>query len=279
MEPARYTDQDLGTTLLSIGKLLDGLERNDVPKGHLDDHFVRVSSMLDDLVRALGIAAPTAPTADDAVARAPLARIDALGAVLWKHLGTGAYTPEVRAAVEPTVIAAMAELSAAGRTLVTLGFGPTTATGAVTHLARGHGGVPKQAEASVEIDASGVVGDRQAERRHHGRPWQALCLWSADIIDALVAQGHPIRPGAAGENITVSGLDWPSVRPGVRLRLGPDVICEISSFSTPCQKNAQWFSDGDFRRIDESRGPLSRMYASVLASGTLHVGDAVTLLP
>ena len=54
------------------------------------------------------------------------------------------------------------------------------------------------------------------DRLHHGRPLQAVCLWSQDVIDALRDEGHPIRAGAAGENLTVSGIDWDTIRPGVR---------------------------------------------------------------
>jgi MOSC domain-containing protein YiiM len=41
--------------------------------------------------------------------------------------------------------------------------------------------------------------------------WQALCLWSADVIGEFARAGHAIRPGAAGENIIVTGIDWARV--------------------------------------------------------------------
>ena len=86
--------------------------------------------------------------------------------------------------------------------------------GSVIALHRSGGGVPKDPVTEVEVSWSGVVGDVQADRRHHGRPFQALCLWSADVIDALVAEGHPVYPGAAGENITVEGVRVGHAAPG-----------------------------------------------------------------
>ena len=90
-----------------------------------------------------------------------------------------------------------------------------------------NGGVPKQALLRASIGRRGLEEDRQAERRLHGRPFQAVCLWSSEVIDALRSEGHPIHPGAAGENVTVSGIDWTTIRPGVRMRVG-DVLLEIS---------------------------------------------------
>ena len=143
------------------------------------------------------------------------------------------------------------------------------------------GGVPKLPvdEVKVTADGGGVAGDVQAERKHHGRPWQALSLWSLEVIDALAAEGHPIAPGSAGENVTIAGLDWSLVKPGVQLRLGTDVVCEITHYAVPCKKQAQWFSDRDFMRIDEIKHPgWARMYAAVLEGGALTTGDPVTIV-
>jgi MOSC domain-containing protein YiiM len=124
-----------------------------------------------------------------------------------------------------------------------------------------------------------LVGDRQASRQHHGRPLQALCVWSAEVIDALRAEGHPIEPGLAGENVTLAGIDWTTIQPGVQLLIG-DVLAEISAWSTPCAKNAPWFVDRDFRRMDHDRHPgSSRAYAWVREPGTIRPGDRVIVEP
>jgi hypothetical protein len=171
-----------------------------------------------------------------------------------------------------------AALQAAGPALRAAGELPARRQGEVVGLFRSGGGVPKAAVDSVEVDWGGVVGDRQANRTHHGRPWQALCIWSAEVIDDFRAQGHPLAPGNAGENITVRGLTWDDVRPGVRVQVG-SVLCEISSYALPCSKNARWFSGGDFSLMHHERGPVSRVYATVLEQGSIAVGDAAILEP
>jgi hypothetical protein len=171
-------------------------------------------------------------------------------------------------------------LARAGRALAAAGAYPTGLAGSVHGLFRSDGGIPKLPVDAVDIDSRGVVGDRQRSKRHHGRPWQALCLWSLETIEHLRAEGHPIAPGAAGENITVTGIDWKLVRPGMRMQLGPDVLIELTPWSLPCAKNAQWFLGQDYERMHHEREPgVSRIYASVLSGGRVSTGDTVVLEP
>jgi hypothetical protein len=156
-------------------------------------------------------------------------------------------------------------------------YGPP-ATGTVDGLFRGDGGTPKHPVGAVEVGWDGVAGDRQADRRNHGRPWQALCLWSTEVIGAFAAAGHPLAPGLAGENITVGGLPWERVVPGARLRIGA-VEAEVTAYAVPCKKNAAWFLGRRFDAMHHRHGPVSRVYATVLRPGPIRVGGAAVLEP
>ncbi len=138
------------------------------------------------------------------------------------------------------------------------------------------GGVPKLAVARAAVALDGMEGDRQADRKYHGGPNQTLCLYSLEVIEELQAEGHPIAPGSAGENITISGLDWATVASEQRFAIGADLVIEITDIATPCAKNAQWFSDGKFGRMSDTkhRGS-SRWYARVLSPGVVATGDPV----
>ena len=167
--------------------------------------------------------------------------------------------------------------TAAGPALRAAGQLPARAEGTVVQLSVSPGGVPKHAVDEFEIGWRGASGDRQGTRVHHGRPWQALCLWNIEGIDELRAAGHPIAPGLAGENITVQGLPWHEVRAGVRLEVGT-ALCEVSAYALPCSQTRAWFVDGDFEAMHHERGS-SRVYATVLRPGTVRLGDAVVLEP
>jgi MOSC domain-containing protein YiiM len=132
---------------------------------------------------------------------------------------------------------------------------------------------------AAAIGPRGLAGDRQATRRHHGRAWQAVCLWSAERIDALRDEGHHVFPGATGENLTVAGLDWSTVRPGVQLRAGGALLA-VTAYAIPCRQNTRWFARGDRNRMHHERHPgWSRVYATVLEDGTVRPGDAVVVEP
>ena len=168
-----------------------------------------------------------------------------------------------------------------GRGLAALGGGTPAAEGTVAQLNVSAGGVPKLDLGSDEavIGWRGIEGDHQADHKHHGRPFQALCLWSTEVIAELASAGHPIAAGCAGENVTLTGLEWASLRPGARLRVGTALV-ELSHPAVPCQKQTRWFADGDFARISYERNPAwVRWYGWVREQGRVRAGDAVIVQP
>jgi MOSC domain-containing protein YiiM len=214
----------------------------------------------------------------------------------WWSLLTAEVPAEVAAAAAPPALlqllqraetvttpaqaeGALADLSVAARRLATWGYGMTTATGSVAALFLSDGGVPKRAVSRVEVDPTGIAGDRQRTRKHHGRVWQALCLWSAEVVADLQAEGHPVFPGACGENMLVTGVDWGALRPGARLRIG-EVLAEITLPTVPCKQIRPFFTSAAVRRVDHDRHPgSSRWYASVVEAGVVKAGDAVVVEP
>lgn len=150
-------------------------------------------------------------------------------------------------------------------------------TARIVSLNRSNGGVPKLPVEQARVTMAGMEGDTQRDLKHHGGPDRALSLYSLELIDELALEGHPMAPGAAGENVTISGLDWEAMRPGRRLWLG-DVEIELMSFAAPCKTIRGAFLGDEFTRISEKlyRG-WSRVYARVLREGVLHVDDIVKI--
>jgi len=138
------------------------------------------------------------------------------------------------------------------------------------------GGVPKRAVRQAQVTPLGLVGDQHADTQHHGGPERALCLFSLERIQAMQQEGHPIFPGAAGENLTLSGLDWIQVVPGVRLKLGEQVLVEVTRYTVPCHTIEEAFIQKQYERISQTRHPgWSRVYVKVLEEGTICPGDRV----
>lgn len=151
-------------------------------------------------------------------------------------------------------------------------------TGTIVQVSSSKGGVPKLPLLEALIGELGIEGDAVAHPEIHGGPERAICLYSVEVIEALAAEGHPIRPGSAGENVTVRGIDWSAVVPGVTLRLGAEVTLEVTRYTTPCATIRGSFKDRDSNRIHHNAYPgWSRVYAKVVAGGTVRPGDSVRI--
>lgn len=142
------------------------------------------------------------------------------------------------------------------------------------------GGVPKHPVESTFIHVDVVEGDKQRNLKFHGGPSRAVCLYSLERIKALQAEGHPIRPGNIGENLTIEGLDWDALEPGVCLEIGDEVQLRIASYTVPCRNIAFAFHDRNSLRVSQVEHPgWARLYARVLQTGQVRVGDAVGVIP
>ena len=153
-----------------------------------------------------------------------------------------------------------------------------SSAGRIEHINVSNGGVPKMDIGAARITSGGVEGDWQANQKIHGGPDQAVCIYSLERIHALQSEGHPITPGSAGENLTVSGLDWDSIGPGVRLRAG-ELILEITKFTVPCKTIRSSFLGGRFERISQKTNPgWSRVYAKVVSAGEARSGGVIEVI-
>ena len=103
----------------------------------------------------------------------------------------------------------------------------------------------KTPQASVRLIAGlGVEGDAHqgATVRHRSRvardPKQPnlrqVHLIHAELHEELRAAGFPVGPGDLGENVTTRGVDLLRLPVGTRLRLGSEVVVELTGLRNPC---------------------------------------------
>ena len=142
------------------------------------------------------------------------------------------------------------------------------------------GGVPKLPIEKAEIKFEGVEGDFNRFRtdKINSIGTRAVTLFSLEQIEKLRSEGHSIDVGTTGENITVEGVDWPTLEIGTRMIIGEAMI-ELSEPTAPCSKIGKSFIDGAFSRIDhELELGWSRWSASVIEEGHVEVGNQVIIL-
>ena len=68
----------------------------------------------------------------------------------------------------------------------------------VRQLTVSQGGVPKLPVPRAVLHPLGLAGDAVANKRVHGGPERAVCLYALERIEGLQAEGHDIFPGALG---------------------------------------------------------------------------------
>lgn len=139
------------------------------------------------------------------------------------------------------------------------------------------GGVPKPLVHQLEITTEGCVGDLQRDKKHHGGPDKAVCLFSSEVLSQLQTAGHPIFPGSVGENVLVSDVYWNLVGVGTQFRF-EEVVLEITSDAPPCKTIRESFTDGRFKSISVKVAPhLSRWYARVIIEGCVRMNEFVEI--
>jgi MOSC domain-containing protein YiiM len=116
---------------------------------------------------------------------------------------------------------------------------------------------------ALAIANYGLQGDRHAREDHH----RQVLLIEAETLDAL-----ELAPGDVKENITTSGIRLADLRPGQEMRIGTEVVLEITGSCGPCQRMDE-IRPGLQSALEGRRGMNSR----VLTGGTISPGDPIVL--
>lgn len=132
------------------------------------------------------------------------------------------------------------------------------------------GGVPKLSVNSVHVTNFGLVGDNQADKKHHGGLMKAVCVLENELLLRLQSEGHPIQPGTTGENLLLEGFN---LTIGSLFRVG-NVELEVVSAATPCKTISESFTNGNFNRISHKKHPgETRWYCKVIQTGKISISD------
>jgi MOSC domain-containing protein YiiM len=161
--------------------------------------------------------------------------------------------------------------------------------GIVRQVSISKGGVPKLAVPEAWAGPLGLEGDGHFHPQFHGGPSKALLLVSLEDLEALKTQGYPVFPGALGENLTVSGIDFRKLRGGQRFIVGGAAI-ELTTLRQPCSALDVYNPDAGtpiqkrlydaLAKAGNAASPLWAMggfYASVVQRGLIGTGATIAL--
>ena len=89
----------------------------------------------------------------------------------------------------------------------------------------------------------------------------------------MVAMGAKVKPGDFAENLTVDGLEVMTLPVGTRLKVGQDVLLEITQIGKTCHKGC-----AIRELVGDCVMPREGVFARILQEGVVKVGDAVEVL-
>lgn len=133
------------------------------------------------------------------------------------------------------------------------------------------------ASGRVDVETEGLAGDRQADRRVHGGPDQAVYAYAAQDYAWWGEQlGAGLAAGTFGENLTVEGVDVTNALVGEQWAVGAALL-EVSAPRIPCWKLGVRMGDPRFvKRFAKALRPGA--YLRVVKAGTVAAGDDVTVV-
>ncbi|MGD0281016.1 MAG: MOSC domain-containing protein [Dissulfurispiraceae bacterium] len=112
----------------------------------------------------------------------------------------------------------------------------------------------------------GIEGDAHASSEWH----RQVSLLALESIQKMQATGLKVQPGDFAENITTEGLDLPALPVGTRMRIGSDVIGEVSQIGKECQTPcAIFYQAGDCVM------PKEGIFIRILRGGVVRKGDSI----
>jgi MOSC domain-containing protein YiiM len=124
----------------------------------------------------------------------------------------------------------------------------------------------------LALGVDGLAGDHQANRRLHGGPDKAVCVYSAEHTAwwQVELDADEWGPGAVGENVTVAGQTERDVCLGDVYEVGTALV-EVSQPRSPCQTLARRWARPDLPKRVVHSG-RSGWYLRVRRTGIVERG-------
>jgi MOSC domain-containing protein YiiM len=145
--------------------------------------------------------------------------------------------------------------------------------GTLVQLSISPGGMPKLPVPSAMVTGDGVAGDWQKNRKYHGGPDRAVCLYSVELYGWLREKGFDLQAGTLGENFTTQGFDLGALAVGDRVRVGEACVIEITDVREPCRQLKKW--GAALPKLIVGR---SGWVAKVVREGEVKAGDRVEVV-
>ena len=119
------------------------------------------------------------------------------------------------------------------------------------------------------------LGPERLEGDAHAGDWHRMVsLLAEESIDKMRAAGLDVGAGDFAENLTTRGVDLLALPLGTRLRVGREVVLELTQHGKECHNRcAIYYQAGDCVM------PREGVFARVVATGEVAAGDPIEVIP
>jgi MOSC domain-containing protein YiiM len=124
-------------------------------------------------------------------------------------------------------------------------------------------------QAGQFCEGFGMVSDAHADFATH----RQVSLLATESIDKMRKLGLNLGPGAFAENLTTEGIDIASIPIGTKVKVGKEVVLEISQIGKECHAGC-----AIFRQVGKCIMPKEGVFARVVKGGTIATDDKIKVI-
>jgi MOSC domain-containing protein YiiM len=115
----------------------------------------------------------------------------------------------------------------------------------------------------------GIEGDAHASSEWH----RQVSLLALESINKMRDAGLDVHPGDFAENITTEGIDLISLAVGTEIRIGSEVVGEVSQIGKECHTRCEiYYQAGDCVM------PKEGIFVKVVKGGKVATGDPIEIV-
>ena len=108
----------------------------------------------------------------------------------------------------------------------------------------------------------------------HAGDWhRQVSLLAMESIEKIIAKGLDVAPGDFAENLTTIGIDLPSLPVGTKMKVGDEVLMEVTQIGKKCHSGC-----AIFEQIGDCVMPREGIFTKILKGGKIKKGDPIVLV-
>ncbi|HQL00542.1 MAG TPA: MOSC domain-containing protein [Smithellaceae bacterium] len=121
--------------------------------------------------------------------------------------------------------------------------------------------------------ARALVGRGLENDAHLDMTVRQISLLASESVEKIRQKGLPVEYGDFAENLTTEGIELFTLPLGARLKIGNDVLVEVSQIGKTCLAPC-----AIYHAVGDCVMPREGIFVRVLTEGDIRVGDSISVV-